>query len=512
VGNSRRLLPLLAVTAALVAAPAQAQKAKDTLRVAFVDPIHTILAYDDPKAEMRVTTDAVFDTLICYDPKSREFMPLLATAWTQVDDRTLEFTLREDVTFHDGVAFGADDVVYTLNWLNDPNNKLRYDDLNWMDHAEKIDTHRLRVVAKQVTPIATVRLAISAHILPAKLHAGYETKADFGRKAPVGTGPYKAVSVDSGSGIVLARNPDYRIASKCKPAAAIGTIHILPLPDAQTRLAQLSVGGVDLSHAESSDEATLVLGIPTLTTTAASGINFHYMTMDSVNRSGNAALSNRKVRQALLQAIDRDLLVRTQVAGGSSVHVVDALCLKLQRGCGEPDVRPYKFDPVAAKQLLADAGYPNGFDVEITAIPASYGLGEAIAGELRKIGVHASVDKVTFAGYRAKQSAGKAQIIVGQWPSLGLPDVAPTMDFYFTGARDYWRDETIQNLAADAVATLDDKRRADDYRKIFDRVNEQAYILPISTRPDVFIHGKDLVVAPDSINVYGVVFQEMRWR
>jgi peptide/nickel transport system substrate-binding protein len=510
--NFRGLLPLLAAAAAQAAMPAQAQKAKDILRVAFVDPIHTILEYDDPKAEMRVTTDAVFDTLMCYEAKSREFMPLLATSWTQVDDKTLEFKLREDVIFHDGVAFSADDVVYTLNWLNDPSNKLRYDDLNWMDHAEKIDAHTLRVIAKQVTPIATVRLAISAHILPAKLHASYETKADFGRKGPVGTGPYKAVSVDSGSGIMLAKNPDYRIASNCKSAASIGAVHILPLPDAQTRLAQLSVGGIDLSHAETSDEATLVLSIPSLTTTAASGINFHYMTMDSVNRSGNEALSNQKVRQALVQAIDRDLLVKTEVAGGTAAHVIDALCLKLQRACTEPDVKPYRFDSAAAKKLLADAGYPNGFDLEITAIPASYGLGEAIAGEFRKIGVRATVDKVTFAGYRSKQSSGRAQMIVGQWPSLGLPDIAPTMDFYFTGARDYWRDETIQKLAADAVSTLDESRRAADYRKIFDRVNENSYILPISTRPDVFIHGKDLVVSPDSINVYGVVFEEMHWR
>jgi peptide/nickel transport system substrate-binding protein len=509
--NPNKLLPLLAMTAALAALPAQAQKAKDTLRVAFVDPINTILEYDDPKAEMRVTTDAVFDTLMCYDPKSREFKPLLATSWTQVDDKTLEFKLREDVVFHDGVRFSADDVVYTLNWLNDPNSKLRYDDLNWMDHAEKVDAHTVRVIAKQVTPIATVRLAISAHILPAKLHASYETKSDFGRKGPVGTGPYKAVSVDSGGGIVLAKNPDYRLASPCKPAASIGTVHILPLPDAQTRLAQLSIGGIDLSHAETSDEATLVASIPTLTTTAASGINFHYMTMDSVNRSGNAALSNPKVRRALVESVDRDLLVKTEVAGGSAVHVVDALCLKLQRGCSEPDVKPYKFDVAAAKKLLAEAGYPNGFDVEVTAIPASYGLGEAIAGEFRKIGVRATVDKVTFAGYRSKQSSGKAQIIVGQWPSLGLPDVAPTMDFYFTGARDYWHDETIRKLAADAVSTLDEKRRTEDYRKVFDRVNENAYILPISTRPDVFIHGKDLYVSPDSINVYGVVFEDMHW-
>src|SRR4051794_5517735 len=133
-----RLLPAAAL-ALLVALPAQAQKAKNTVRIAFIDPIATILEYEDPKPETRLTTAAIFDNLLCYDRETRGFKPLLASSWRQVDDRTLEVTLRDDVVFHDGSRFTADDVVYTLSWAIDPGNKLRYaaDDLAWLDHAEK---------------------------------------------------------------------------------------------------------------------------------------------------------------------------------------------------------------------------------------------------------------------------------------------------------------------------------------------------------------------------------------
>src|SRR4051812_29417433 len=104
--------------------PAQAQKAKDTLRLAYADPISTVVEYDDTKPETGTTARAVFDTLMCFDREKAVFTPLLATSWTRIDDRTLEFKLRDDVVFHDGSKFSADDVVYTLNWVIDPKSKV----------------------------------------------------------------------------------------------------------------------------------------------------------------------------------------------------------------------------------------------------------------------------------------------------------------------------------------------------------------------------------------------------
>src|ERR1700710_2721981 len=214
-------LGLSVIAAALIlgAAPAGAQKAKDPLRIAFTDPISTILDMEDPKPETRITTAAVFDWLVCYDRNTRSFAPLLAKSWNQLDDRTIEFELRDDVLFHDGSKLTADDVVYTLSWAIDPQNKLRYAaaDLAWMERAEKIDDTHVRVIARQPTPLALIRLATSAPILPAKLHAAYENKSDFGRKTPVGTGPYKVASFDSTAGITLVRNEGYKLASHCRP-------------------------------------------------------------------------------------------------------------------------------------------------------------------------------------------------------------------------------------------------------------------------------------------------------
>ncbi len=503
------LIPALLIATAM---PGHAQKAKDTLRIAFADHISTILQVDDPKGDTRATTDAVFDTLVCYDAPSKSFKPLLATSWKQVDDLTLEFKLRDDVKFHDGSTLTADDVVYTLNWLVDPNNKLRYDELNWMAKAVKLDATTVQIVSKSKTPIALMRIALSAHIYPAKIHAAFETKSDFGRKNPVGTGPYKVVSVDSSKGIVLVKNGLYRAINDCKPAATIGTIQITPILDSQTRMAQLMVGGIDLTRADNNDEVKMATAVPTLMSTATTGVIFHYLAFDAIGRSGVAPLSNPKVRQALVQGINRDLIMKTVVAGGDQVKIVNAICVSMQQGCVEPTIKPFPYDAAAAKRLLTEAGYPNGFDLEITAMPASHSLGEALTGELRKLGIRANLEKVSFPTYRSKQVAGKLQALAGQWTSLGLPDLAPTMDFYFSGQRDYWNDADIKALAAEAAESLDLKVRETAYRKIFDRINERSYILPLSTMPGVFIHTKDIQIAPDSINVYGAVFQELRWK
>src|SRR5690606_19412399 len=104
--------------------------------------------------------------------------------------------------------------------------------------------------------------------------------------------------------------------------------------------------------------------------------------------------------------------------------------------------KPPAYDLDAAKKLLAEAGYANGFDVELSATPGSQGLAEAVAGELRKIGVRATVDRITWAGYRDKQRSGKLQVLISLWTSGGLADASSPLGFHFAaGPRDYARDK-----------------------------------------------------------------------
>ena len=513
-----RGLPILAgltlLAASVDVSPALAQKSKDTLRLAFADPIGTILIYEDQKPEGGLVAPAVFDSLLCFNARKGTVEPLLATTWKWIDERTLEMTLRQDVKFHDGSDFSGEDVVHTLNWLVDPNSKLRFtENFSWIDHAELIDRFTVRIHANTTFAPALVRLATgSMPMLPKSVHGDPTKRADFGIKTPIGTGPYRAEYVDSNKGIMLVKNDRYPQANDCKPAPTIGRIQILPIPDLQTQIAQLTVGNLDYLKIAEKDQSDMLGADPRLAVTALQGLTYNYMAIDASGRSGNAPLQDIRVRRALMQSIDRSLITRSVVAGGDQAIVKDELCFSHQLGCGF-SAKPPPFDRSAAKALLTEAGYPDGFDVELLATPSVFGLAEALAGEMRKIGVRAKVDRSTFVAYRDKQRLGKQQILINEWSSGGLPDASSTADYYFAdGPRDYWRDKEIQELSRKGISTLDDAKRREIYKRIFDKSTEQSYVLPISTKPAVFVHTKELEIAPGSISVYGAELYQMKWK
>ncbi len=495
---------------ALAALPVDAQKAVDTLRIGVRDAPSSILIYDDPQPEAAAMSRAVFEPLLDIDPKTGKLEPLLARSWSWPNDRTLELKLREDVKFHDGSPFDADDVVYTLNFLVDPKVNLRFKaNYEWIDRAEKIDRYSVRILLKHPTPVALLRLAVTLAILPSDLHSKYSVPSDFGRKTPVGTGPYKVELTDLNRGVILARDPAHRHGGG---PAAIGRVHFVPIADAQTQIAQLMTGGLDLVRVENKDQVDLLGSDPRFAVTATQGQTYVYMAMDAANRSGNQALSDERVRRALVQALDRETLAKNVLPGNEEVKAIDALCFRFQQGC-DFSTKPAPFDRAAAKSLLAQAGYANGFDVEITATPGQQQIAEAIAGELRKVGVRANVEPLTFAAYRKKQRDGRQQILVSLWTSGGMPDASATTDFFFSGGpRDYWRDPDLTKIHQDGLAVLDDAKRRTLYRKLFDIANEKSYVTPISTRPTVLVHTRDLGVEKGSLGPAGFEVHRTRWK
>jgi peptide/nickel transport system substrate-binding protein len=174
---------------------------------------------------------------------------------------------------------------------------------------------------------------------------------------------------------------------------------------------------------------------------------------------------------------------------------------------------PPAHDVAGAKKLLAEAGYPNGFDVDMVSNPGGEQLSEAIAGQLRQIGVRAKVEHLTFGAYRARQVGGKLQILIGNWDAGGTPDEASTTNFFWDGGpRDYARDPKIQKLSTEAAAERDPKKRDDLYRQIFDINNEKAYTLPLTTFPAVFVHTKDLKMETDTIGALAVDYARLQWQ
>ncbi len=437
-----------AALAALTAAPAFAQKAKDTLRLAATLPIQTVSYYFDPKPDTVFESDAVYDELVSYDPVHAKFDPLLAKSWTRIDPKTLEFTLRDDVTWQDGKPFTAADVVYTLSWLADPATRLRFkQNWSWIAKAEALGPHSVRVTAKRPTPFDLMRFGYVTAILPAHLLEGVKDKATFGHH-PVGTGPYRAVSVDTAKGIVLERNPNYRgHANSAKPGTNIGRIVIRPVPEQGTRVAELLAGGLDVIQQVPYVQAASLARDPRFELTVVPGNSYMYVAFDAKGRSGAKPVQDERVRRAMMMAIDRPALVHL-LAGDTPLHQPEAMCWRTQVGC-DYTLKPPPYDPVAAKKLLAEAGYPNGFAIEITTFVGTPSeIAEAVAGQWQKIGIRAKIDKRTVGSYRKKQRDGKIQVMVAAWPAGNVPDISGTVNLFFVdGPGDYSGDATLHALA-----------------------------------------------------------------
>ena len=508
-----KLTELLSVVFVLgiVVSPVWAQKSKDTLRIGFYDPISIVDATHDPKPETGFLSRAVYDNLLAYDRKTNTFRPSLAKSWKRINAKTLEFKLRDDVKFHDGSEFDADDVVYTINWFANPKVKFRIKTRYlWIKNAEKIDKYTVRIHSKRPAAVALARFAISTPIYPSDVHGALKVKSTFGKKG-IGTGPYMVESVSPNKGVVLKANLNFKHGGPGRPAARIGRIHVLPMPDVQTQTAQLLTGGLDLMYRVPKDQLDSLKSNPALSVTTQKGQLFYYIAMDSIGKSGHKALQDKRVRKAIMMAINREQIRNTLIPGGKQTQQMNAMCQKWQRGCGYT-TKPPAYNPAGAKKLLAQAGFPNGFDVNITStLPRVIPV--AVSGDLRKIGIKASVSKLTFGAYRKKQRQGKIQILVNQWASGGIPDVQSTATFFHgKGARNYYGDKVISKTIPKAEASFDDAERRKIYATLFDRNNTEAYMMPITPNPPTFLHTKDLVIDGGETETFGVSAYTMYWK
>lgn len=505
----RRKIGFSLVLVAALGAPAYAQKSQDTLRLAATQPVQTVSYYFDPTPDTVFESEAVFDDLLSYDVLHGKFEPLLAKSWKRIDPTTLEFDLRDDVAWQDGKPFTAADVVATLDWLADPKTVLRFkQNWSWIAKVEALGPYKLRVTAKRPTPYDLMRFAYVTAILPQHQPG---TPQDKGYR-PIGTGPYRAVQVDDAKGIVLERNPAYRHGNPAKPGSPIGRITIQPVFEEGTRIAHLLAGSLDMIQVSYAQAEGLARD-PRFAMTVVQGGSFIYAAFDAQGRSGAKPVTDERVRRALVMAIDKPALTRL-LAGDAKIDPPGAMCWKAQLGCDYAAPLP-SHDLAGAKKLLAEAGYPKGFPIEITTFtgtPAQ--IAEAVAGQWQKLGVRAKIDALPLIAYRKKQAAGKIQVMVAAWPAGNIPDVAGTVDAFFgAGPADYSGDKTLHALAAESDSAMDPDARKAIGRKMFDRATEQVYFVPIAPYPTVLVHTKDVMVTPSGrFTPFGYEVSDLRWR
>ncbi len=477
----------------LGAGAALAGKADDTLNWATDREIAVIDPYYNNTRELVIIGHIAWDALVYRNIDTGEFEPLLATSWKWLDDVTLEFQLRQGVKFHDGSDFDADDVVYTVNHTaNKDNGVLTYQLVGWMKSAEKVDSHTVRIHLQEPFPAALAYMANAVFILPAGHYDSAPAKADgtkdFGTAAPIGTGPYKITDIKAGEYVLMEKNEAYFTGGP-KGTPQIGKMRYRTLKEMNTQIAELLTGGLDWIWDVPKDQAERLDGQPAITVENAKTMRVSYLAFDVNGVSGDKHFTDKRVRQAVAHAIDRQAIA-TNLVGPASV-VIHSACHPDQFGCTQ-DVPQYEHNPDKAKTLLAEAGYPDGFEFDIYAYRQRE-FTEAVIGDLARVGLKAKLNFMQYRALRDVVRQGKTPINHMTWGSNSIPDVsAITGHFFKHGPDDLSKDDEVKALLEQGDTDIDAEKRKAVYKKALSKISGEVYWLPMFTYAKYYVYSSDL--------------------
>jgi peptide/nickel transport system substrate-binding protein len=505
--DTKKTLAAFAVGLSLqcaMAGTATADKANDTLTAAFQFQLPTFDRYYAGGREGFLLGLLVYDALVYRDPETLEFKPLLATAWRQIDELTLEFDLRQGVKFHNGDNFTTADVAYTIDYISNPESKIfSPETAAWIDSVDVVDDHTIRIRAKKPTPLA-LNYIMQLAILPAKYHQEVGKDA-FGR-SPVGTGPYK-VARGSGNSVVFTRNEGYFDGGgKNKPH--IGTLVYKTVPDVTAQVAELMTGAVDWAYYIPTDLTERMGKNPRIKITNAETFRVGFLTMNiAKNPPEDSPLRDIRVRQALNHAIDRKALAASLI--GPASQIINTACSPLQFGCRQ-DLPGYEYSPEKARALLAEAGYPNGFDIDVYGY-RSRPVAEAILGYLRAINVRGNLKWMQYPAVVKARRDGQAAIVVDDFGSSGVADAGYILSFFFNKTSDDLSgDPAVSALVSRGNELLDPAQREASYGAALEQIVKQAYWVPLFTMPINYVFSANLEIpVPRDENVE---FWRARWK
>jgi len=397
--------------------------------------------------------------------------PSLAESWTESPDKlSYEFKLRQGVKFHNGDPFTADDVKFSFERYRGTSAKLLHDRVKSVDI---IDLHRVRFTLHKPWPDFLVFYGTpatgAAWIVPKK-YIEKVGEAGFKRQ-PVGLGPYRFVRMDPGQELVLDANEQYW---RKKPT--IKRVVIKGVPDRTTRLAMLKTGEADIGYLMVGVEAATIKADPKLR--LAQVIPSATWWVEFIEQwKPQSPWHDRRVRLAANLAIDRKGINDAERLGysrltGSMIPSIMDFALRIE---------PYPHDPGRAKRLLAEAGYPAGFDAgDLTPLPPFTTMGEAVANDLAGVGIRTRVrtmERVTFLeAWRNKKLQG---LIVNATAAQG--NAASRLEaFVVTGsAYAYGGYPDIDDLFLQQAQERDRKKREALLHQIQRLIHERVMHAPI---------------------------------
>ncbi|MDA8218547.1 MAG: ABC transporter substrate-binding protein [Dehalococcoidales bacterium] len=422
---------------------------------------------------------SLYDTLIREDAQLNP-QPQLAESWEfSSDGLSLTFSLRKGVTFHDGRQLEAEDVVYSFNRTKNPDIGANIRGmLAPIGGAEAKDKNT--VVFKFEKPYAAVFDALDLlFVIPDESGEDIKTK-------PVGTGPFSLAQWLPNNMAILKRNPDYWLSG----APVLDQVEIKILSDTQGRVVGLETDTVDMVEAPGYIDFVRLREdqkYQALTAGNGAAILCAYFNVD------HEPFDNKKVRQAFSYALDRARITQTYTRG-----VSQPMCLPWRKEVFAYDATlasTCEFNLDKAKQLLAEAGFPDGFEADVNTSGEGYSPGSKVTAEifqadLAKIGVKLNIHEYEAAAARPKLVGGDFQVAVHGYGRANRDPATlfgGALPFYNNSAITGYGSDEYGKLIDEGATTLDMNKRKEIYHRLTEIIVDEAVVLTICPRPETYV-------------------------
>lgn len=432
----------------------------------------------------------IYETLTDLD-ENQEIQPGLAESWEEIDDTTWEFKLREGVKFHDGADLTAEAVKMNFDRLVDPDiASPRAFLFEAVESVEVVDELTLRINLEYSYGPLLANLAHSgtAIMSPNIIEEDYKQLEEGGdvdayiNQNPVGTGPFKFEEWTPGEKVVLVRNDDY-----WGETAKLDSVTFKVVDEQSSRVAELETGVSHVADNIGPNNVSRVEGTDGIHVVQEPSVSLNYIGFNTQKEP----FDDVRVRQAVSMAIDKDEIIQG-VFNGIGIPAVGPLAPPVF-GFDE-NVSGLPYDPEQAKELLAEAGYPDGFSTTIWTNDNEQRVDTAIAvqAQLKEIGVDVKIEELEWGAYLERTANGEHDMFILGWSAVtsdadyGMYPLFHSSAHGDPGNRSFLEDEEVDKVLDEARRETDPDARQELYT--------EAQELLVELAPMIYIHHQEYLL------------------
>ncbi|MDM8102614.1 MULTISPECIES: ABC transporter substrate-binding protein [Oceanobacillus] len=459
-------------------------------------------------------TKQIYESLLEFDKESFEVLPGLAHDWEVSEDGlSYTFYLEEGVTFHDGTEFNAEAVKVNFERWADPDHEYAFaddgyvysmygtmfggflgDENHVVEEINVVNDHEIEFVLSQ--PLGFFLQNMAMTYFPITSPAALEEYGPAINENPVGTGPFEFVSWAKDDSIVLDKFDDYRIEGLPKLDRVVFEV----IPDNAARLIALRSGEIDIMDGLNPDDAAGV--------EADEGLELYERAENNIGYVGfnvqKEPFDNKDLRHAVSHAIDKEAIAEALYAGYATPASVP---LPPSYMGYNDEVESFEYDPDTARELLEDAGYADGLEIELWTMPVARPympdpetVSEIIQNNLEEVGITVTIVREEWAPYLEKTMNGEHQMYMLGWSGTnGDPDYFLSSllhgDNVGSSNREFYDNDEVDEFLNQAKLSIDQDERASFYQQAQELIADDAPMVPL-------VHSRPVLATTNAVENY----------